>query len=176
MIKLTTNTRGKTAMSTNFKEMTGPQLVEAYNKMATAKGLPPVKRFSNAAVGLRRCLDLSEGKAAGGAKKTAAKPVKKVNGAKEDKRSPIGIQFEVRHGTVKAKIVDALGSAKNKQLPINVLLKAGYGSMNVENKGALGMVLKGVQANIKKHRLPFNLVKEKNAETKEISFGLHAKK
>ena len=60
MIALTTNTRGNTKMSTpDFKTMNGPQLVAAYNEMAAKAGIDPVKRFSNAAVGLRRCLDLA---------------------------------------------------------------------------------------------------------------------
>ena len=43
----------------NFDQMTGSQLVEEYNRMAAARGLPPVRKFESKAVAVRRCQALA---------------------------------------------------------------------------------------------------------------------
>lgn len=44
----------------DLKDMTGPQLVEEYNRMAAVVGAPPVKKFENKVKGLMRVIELSK--------------------------------------------------------------------------------------------------------------------
>lgn len=117
------------------------------------------------------------------AKKTAkaAKPAKTEkkavatngSGVKQEK---IAVEFDARAGSYREKLLVTLHNGFRKQVTVNALLKGVYGNMNTENKGALMMVMKGALATIKKNRLPYQIKKEKNAETKEISFGLYPNK
>lgn len=67
-------------MPTNYDEMTGPQLVQEYNRMAAEKGMTPVKKFTDLKTGIRRCKILADGsipaavKAVEEKKPTAEKP------------------------------------------------------------------------------------------------------
>lgn len=190
MISLTTNTRGMTTMEENhnFSVMSGPELVAMFNKMAesaTGKelGIRTVTRFADTQSGIKRCEMLASsikarksGLAQKGdedmaTKKKAAAPAKKTEAAKDNGKSKIVNEFGAKG--VRAKILDAMGS--KKMVPIAALLKAAYGSQNTENKGALMMSIRGAEATIKKNRLPYQIKKEKNPETKEISLGLYPK-
>ncbi len=82
--------------------------------------------------------------------------------------------FELREGSNKEKLVDALLGAKGKALGVTALLKATYGNGKEENKGALMMVMKGVSASIEKNKIKMTLVKEKMAG-EEMTFALKAK-
>lgn len=82
--------------------------------------------------------------------------------------------FELREGSNKEKLVDALLGAKGKALPVSALLKATYGSMKEENKSALMMVMKGIPKVIDKNKIKMMLVKDKTAD-KEMTFALKAK-
>lgn len=82
-------------------------------------------------------------------------------------------QFELRAGSNKEKLVDALLAAKGKALGMSALLKATYGNSKEENKGALMMVMKGVTGSIENNKIKLTLVKAK--EGKETTFALKAK-
>jgi len=108
----------------------------------------------------------------------ATKPKKKVAAKKPDapdNRSKAGIEFDVRNGTVREKLIDALHGAKGKFIAVKDLLKTCYGSMNTENTGALKMSIKGAESTIKSKRLPYRIDKKVDEKTKEMSFGLFAK-
>ncbi len=96
----------------------------------------------------------------------APKAVKKTTG-------PVRDLFELREGSNKEKLVDALLAAKGKPLGVSALLKATYGSAKDDNKGALMMVMKGVPAVIAKNKIKMELIKDKSGE--EMTFALKAK-
>lgn len=114
------------------------------------------------------------------AKKEAAP--KKAKAAKEKangsdvKQEKIAVEFGARPNSYREKLLVTLYSNFRKQVPMSQLLKGVYGNMNTENKGALNMVKKGMLETIKKEKLPYQVKKEKNTETKEISFGLYPNK
>lgn len=96
--------------------------------------------------------------------------------AKEDTRSAISREFDCRAGSKKEKVIEALkAGGVGKYVERGELLKAAYGSKNEENAGKLAMVLKGVVVDAKELKLGYTLEKKKDAETKELSFGLHTK-
>ena len=171
MISITTNTRGSTKMTTkDYAEMTGPELVAAYNKKS---GKPPIKKFKDKATGLAAMAKLvTEAKA-----KAATKPAKVAGAAKTEKavsENKLAAEFGCRVGSFREKLIIALDENYRKFVKTDDLLKAVYGSKNNENAGALTMVLKGAQTMIEKNKLPYELKKEKN-EAKEISYGLWPK-
>ncbi len=174
MISLTTNTRGMTKMPTkDYAEMSGPELVEAYNKKS---GKPPIKKFKDKATGLAAMAKLTTEKVA---KATAAKvsAVSKPKTAKEPKEgstNKLAAEFGARVGSFREKLIIAFDESYRKLIKVEDLLKAVYGSKNNENTGALTMVIKGAQTMIEKNKLPYELKKEKN-EAKELSFGLWPK-
>lgn len=163
-----------------LSEMNGPQLVEEYNKLAALNGAKPVKRFASTAAGLKRIEALKEGKVkvAKPKKEKVAKEKKpkvaKVKKEKEEKRSKIGIEFDVRSGSKREKLLEAMHSNYKKPLTGRELLKLVYGSTSEDNKGAVNMVMRGLDVMITNGKLPYKIVKEKN-EQKEITFALHPK-
>lgn len=172
MIVLTTNTRGATQMKKDYAEMTGPELVEAYNKRS---GKPPIKKFKDKATGLAAMAKLDTEKAA--IKKVAPATPKATKAAKEPKEASankLAAEFGCRVGSFREKLIIALDDNYKKFVKTEDLLKAVYGSKNNENTGALTMVIKGAQTMIDKNKLPYELKKEKN-DAKEISYGLWPK-
>lgn len=81
--------------------------------------------------------------------------------------------FGARESSNRERLLTRLTESINKQVPLVELIKATYGNQKEENKGPLGMVLKGVQIMIDKGKLPYKLIKEK--ADGEISYGLHEK-
>jgi hypothetical protein len=136
-------------------EMNGSQLVAEYNRRASANGAKPVKRFATRKAALKRIASL---------KAPSKAP-------KEDKRSKIGVEFNVRNGTNREKLLEALYGSYKKPMTKRDLLKSVYGSASEDNKGAVQMVMKGLNVMITKGKLPYKIVKEKNAQ-KEITFAL----
>jgi hypothetical protein len=180
-------------MAKDFTTMTGPALVSAYNEMANSAlgkelGAKPVTRFSDQPAGVKRCLTLAssikarqEGLAAikptvveDTEVTTKAKKVKKVNGVSKTSASANkrAAEFGARPGTVREKILIALDDNYRKMVPLKTLLKAAYGRVDDEDKGALSMSLKGANDTIKKGKLPYQIKKAKD-EAKEISYGLY---
>lgn len=109
-------------------------------------------------------------KVAGKGKTQPATAAAQGNGAK---KGTLRDQFGLREGTNREKLVDALLAAKGKALGVSALLKATYGNAKEENKGALMMVMKGVQIMIDKNKIKLTLVKAK--EGKEMTFALKTK-
>lgn len=183
-------------MEEDYVKMSGAELVSAYNKMAgSAEGVAlqtrTVTRFADQATAVKRCLALASSIKARkeGLKGTsekdvpAAKPVstaapaKKPATVKKEGAKPvqtgIAAEFEARAGTIREKLLLALHANFKKQVPLNTLLKATYGNLNTENKGALMMSMKGALLTIKNKKLPYEIKKEKVPETKELTFGLY---
>lgn len=186
-----------------MEKYTGKSLVDlviAHNHMAEStigKELKarPVQNFKSVEDGAARCATLEssilarasgfqEAKQSEGdttvAKKVKkakkAKTAKKANGASENlSANPVAAAFGARKGTNREKLLIKLADNKGKRVKRNDLLKAVYGSMNEENLGSLAMVLKGAQGTIVKNKLKFDIKKEKDEKTKEITFALHAK-
>lgn len=172
MISITTNTRGATKMpaAKDYAEMSGPELVAAYNKKS---GKPPIKKFKDKATGLAAMAKLMSKPSAATA--PLSEIVRKVKPEpKEGSANKLAAEFGARVGSFREKLLIALDENYKKMVPVPELLKATYGSKNIENAGALTMVLKGAQTMIEKNELPYTLKKEKN-EAKEISYGLFPK-
>lgn len=165
MIALTTNTRGSTAMSKNVSEMSSSELVTEFNRLAATAGLKPVKRFADRKSAIKRISALKP-------KTNGAKAPKKV--AKEDKRSKIGVEFNVRSGTNREKLLEALHANYRKPVTKRELLKTVYGSQSEDNQVAILMVMKGLNGMISKDRLPYKVVRGKN-DKKETTFALQPK-
>jgi hypothetical protein len=171
MITLTTNTRGATKMLIkDYAEMTGPELVAAYNKRS---GKPAIKKFKDKATGLAAMAKLDTEKAAR-AKANGSKP-KTEKAPKEASANKLAAEFGCRIGSFREKLIIAFDDNYRKLVKTEDLLKAVYGSKNNENTGALTMVIKGAEKMINKSKLGYELRKDKNAETKEISYGLWPK-
>lgn len=171
MISITTNIRGVTKMK-DYAEMTGPELVDAYNKKS---GKPPIKKFKDKATGLAAMAKLaSKPSTNAAATKSLSEVVRKpAKVEKEGSANKLAAEFGARVGSFREKLIIALDESYRKLVPVEDLLKAVYGSKNNENTGALTMVIKGAQTMIEKNKLPYTLKKEKNEG--EISFGLWPK-
>lgn len=171
MISITTNNRGTVKMK-DYAEMSGPELVEAYNKKS---GKPPIKKFKDKATGLAAMAKLATKPSAAAASKSLSETVRRPAPAivKEGSTNKLAAEFGARVGSFREKLIIALDESYRKLVPIAELLKAVYGSKNNENTGALTMVIKGAQTMIEKNKLPYVLKKEKNEG--EISFGLWPK-
>jgi hypothetical protein len=145
-------------MSKSVNEMTGPELVVEFNRLAGLNGGKSVKRFSTRKAALKRIAGFNSTKVSDKKKK-------------EEKRSKIGVEFNVRSGTNREKLLEALNANYKKPVTKRDLLKAVYGSTSDENKSAVDMVMKGLYFMINKDKLPYKIVKEKN-EQKETTFAL----
>jgi hypothetical protein len=133
----------------DFKTLNGPQLVAEYNRMASDQGLPGIVRFSNVTIGRRRCSELA-------------------NGGTLDAFT----QFNTSTRKNRGKLLKALIDKKGNQNAINDLIRAVYGSANMDKRGALLMVLRGLQNTIRKDRLPYRIEKSKS-EAGVINYGLY---
>lgn len=173
MISITTNSRGSTKMPAkkDYAEMSGPELVEAYNKVS---GKPPIKKFKDKATGLAAMAKI-ESEKANRKKMSAAKGNGSAKAPKEPSANKLAAEFDARPGSFREKLLIAFDDNYRKFVKTKDLLKAVYGSMNLENTGALTMVIKGAQTTIEKKKLGYELRKEKDADTKDISYGLWPK-
>ena len=68
-----TNMSDATTSAAVEKKWTGPELVKAYNDLATSKGVKTVKKFKTLAVGIKRLQSLKNSTDAGGIKKASPK-------------------------------------------------------------------------------------------------------
>jgi hypothetical protein len=148
-------------MTKAVSEMSGPELVAEYNRLSN--GAKPVKRFASRKVAMKKIAELKK-------QPSTKKEAKK----KEDKRSKIGIEFNVRAGTNREKLLETLHSNFKKPVTKRDILKSVYGSASDENKGAVQMVMKGLYFMIDKGKLPYKIVRDRN-EQKETTFGLYPK-
>lgn len=164
MIAITSNTRG--SVMKQISEMNGSELVAEYNRLAIAAGQKPVKRFADRKSAVRRIALLN-----GAAPKKEEKKEKK---AKEEKRSKIGVEFNVRSGTNREKLLEVLNANLKKQVTMRELLKSVYGSTAEDKQGAIHMVKNGLKAMIDNGKLPYKVVRGKD-EKKETTFGLYPK-
>lgn len=164
MIAITTNTRGNTMMTKRINEMNGSELVVEYNRLAAAAGHKLVKRFADRKSAIRRIASLSP--------KTNGS--KKAEKEKKETRSKIGVEFNVRSGTNREKLLEALYVNFKKQVTKRELLKEVYGSTAEDNQVAILMVMKGLNSMIDKDKLPYKVVRGKD-EKKETTFGLYPK-
>jgi len=117
--------------------------------------------------------DVTKKKTTMSAKAKAKRPAAAKKSDVPDNRSKIAIEFGARLGTVRQKLLDKLHENYRKMVDQNVLLKACYGSMNIENVGALNMSVKGALKTIKDEKLGYEIRKEKS--DKGVSFGLYPK-
>jgi len=155
-----------------YEEMSGPELVTAYNKLAEqATGVKPVTRFADRVSGLKRVKELAL-TISSGQKGGAPEPKKAESGDSDMTALEKKIEaFEVRSGTNREKVLKKLLPNLGKQIPQGELLKAAYGSQNTENTGALAMVMKGIKDVIQKKKLPYVLTRDR----KEKTYGINRK-
>ena len=104
------------------------------------------------------------------AKKVAATK-KVVKAPKEDNRSKIAAEFDLRAGSLKEKLINLFGSHKGKFVSQKECLKTLYGSQAEENKGAFSMCLQGLMKKVGK--LPYKFDKRKDEDG--LAYGLFAK-
>jgi hypothetical protein len=184
MISLKTNDRGSTIATPTetTKETPLNEIVAGYNALATKLGSKTVTRFKNRETAIKRFSELKATQPAadaattpkeGAAMATKKKAKKTAPAPKEDKRSKISQEFGARLGTNREKLIEALHGSFGKFVPINQLLKAVFGSMNEENRGALAMVMKGVEVMIKDEKLPYKTDRKK--DDKGLAWGLFKK-
>lgn len=154
----------------------------------------PIGKFKDKTIGLARCEALSKalsdhnaevaanvtpevirGPAAKSAK--SAKPydasVRKIVAVstmlKKDAK-PFG-KFDVRPGSNREKLLLKLLKSEGKQVSLNELLIAVYGSPDHGMRGPMLMVMKGLFSLIETDNIPYKIEKQKNG--KEISFGIN---
>jgi hypothetical protein len=148
---------------TDYATMSGPQLVIEYNRIATERGLPTVKRFSTTAAGRKRCEALMNG----AAPRAAPAP-----------RSTSGIdifaEFKTATSKLRGKLLKALADNKGGMVGLAALIRSVYGSTNLDHRGALLMVMRGLENSIRKDRLPYRIEKSKS-DTGVISYGIFDK-
>lgn len=139
----------------SIDEMTSQELVSEYNRRS---GQAPIKRFSDATTGRKRLAALME-----------------KSQVVERKVEPglVGV-FGVRPTTNRAKLLRKLESAQ--PVKREVLCTLLYGSADKSKIGPLAMVMKGLAHAIKTKRLPYDLRCAKNAETKEVTYAIVAKR
>lgn len=149
MITYRSNSRGCNHMSTKTKleDMTREELVKEYNRIS---GKPPIKAFRTAADGIKRIKAVSEATSKPAAKKAAG----------------LAGEFGVRVGSNRAKFLGALHL--NRKVKEEDVLKEVYGSKNTYNKGALSMVLKGLNQTIETEKLNYKISRSKNAEKEPV--------
>ena len=75
-----------------------------------------------------------------------------------------------RDGSKRKVVTDLLLASREQFVPVTSLLKALYGSTDLQAEGALMMVLKGVKVDITINKVPVELRKQKIGKVK--SFGL----
>lgn len=188
-----------TVTKPNLEEMTGPDLVKAYNELAViAVGLgikvETVKRFSDQKTGIKRVDELykvvceksgkeevdmatTASKKKGAAKKKAAPKktaAKKAAKSKEPKKKADGIAGEcgVRAGSNRELLLKRLAQDKGKQVPVQYLVTAVYGAKE-GSVGAVSLVMKGLIVNLKSSKAPYEI--RKNKDDKGITYGLFNK-
>ncbi len=151
-------------MTKAVSEMTSSELVTEFNRLAVAAGQKPVKRFADRKSAMKRIAALKP-------KTNGAKAPKKV---KEDKRSKIGVEFNVRSGSNRETLLETLHANYRKPVTKRELLKAVYGSQSEDNQVAILMVMRGLEQMISDGRLPYKVLRGKN-DKKETTFALQPK-
>jgi len=142
--------------------MNGPQLVSAYNAMASSLGEKPVKRFGTRSDGIRRCNELFK-------KVNGAQAGPKSSGAKKIfKRER---EFGIGKGSNRSKLLAKLLSEPGTAFPLNTLVLAVYGT---QDASGINGVLKGVMVMLERSKAPYEIVRSKN-EKKESCFAIQAK-
>jgi hypothetical protein len=101
-----------------------------------------------------------------------------TTGCTQKRSAPMGTkiskEFGCREGTLREKLVDALGRRKGKQVASGELIKMVYGSAAKDaSHSSLMMIVKGAGMMIAKNKLSYRLRKERNAAG-EITLGLYS--
>lgn len=155
-------------LQTELKSLPTPELLRRYNAVATAAGLPTVKRFSD-----RKAAERRTGALLAEYQRTAEdKPARAKAPGKE--KQNVDEDFGCREGTNRWNLLAALRAGRGSAVPQSALLKAVYGEAHKEFRAPLAMVMKGLQMAINAKKLPY--VIEKSRENKELHFALKPKK
>lgn len=151
-----------------FENMSGPELVQTYNRMAMSRGLRTVARFADTAVGRRRCEALAS------QINGTPGPIVQHDIREEPSKVDIFAVFKTHIGKFRGKLLNELYKKRGTQVALIKLIMAVYGSCNNGRRGALLMVMKGLEGSIKKKRLPYRIEKQKT-DAGVISYGLYDK-
>lgn len=162
---------------------------EAAKKLQAKPEIQPEKEKENTMANTETSATASKKVAA--AKKTAKKapvPEKGKKGAakapakvKKPAAEPVGTpgsllaSFGLRAGTARAGLVTCLVENKGKMVPAKELLKATYGSQDIENWGKIGMVIKGAIEMIKLNSIAWHIERGKD-DKGDPTVGLKAGK
>jgi len=166
-----------------YENMSGPDLIRAFNEMAAVLNVKTVSRFSDMLAGRRRCEALASRLRAreSGLAEDDATPAPRARKAKAKKAkaaTPAGdifAQFKTNTGKNRGKLLSRLNDDLGQQVPLTQLVRAVYGNQKEENFGALKMVLRGLELSIKKDRLEYEIRKTKIETTGGLAYGLYRK-
>ncbi len=159
-----------------FQSHSTKDLISYYNEGAAELGKPPVSKFQDRATAERRCdqmrLALRQHRAINTESVNDAPIQKAVAQPKKEKANLSEIKFEsVRDGSKRAMLIAHMTKNLNAYQSVETLSSAVYGSETaLRGKGAVLMVLKGLQKDIVKNSVPVELRKQKD-ET-GVSSGL----
>jgi hypothetical protein len=135
----------------DYMTMTGPQLVTEYNRLAEERNLPKVKRFASLAAGRDRCAAIA---------------------TNTNRAADVFAEFNTSSRKHRGKLLMIMAENKGKPVSMANLIRGVYGSVNMDRRGALMMVMRGLQNTISKERLPYVIAKHKS-ENGVVSYGLY---
>lgn len=150
----------------DFAEMTGPELVEAYNKIS---GKDPIKKFKDRATALKRLAEAETAKAT----KTAAPANTKAKVTTTPKNGVVqtGIlgEFKFRPNSPREKLLLALKESMGKQVPVEQLASKVFGNKSTDSVAKVFSTWSGIPWRIDMFKLPYEATKTKT------DLGLHKK-
>lgn len=144
--------------ATNYDEMTGPELAAAFNAMARARGLDPIKKFKDRATGVRRCLAFASALEKSGTVKKQDAPI-----------GSIVDRFDCKNNN-RLRMLRLLVAAMGVQVPAENFLRLPDWDARVKIESAIG----GLVWRIKESNLPYAINVERE-DGKVVSVGLRSK-
>lgn len=163
----------------SYENMSGPDLVRAFNEMAAALNVKTVSRFADATAGRRRCEALASrlrARESGLAEEAeqAEAPRRRKRAVQRDLPIDIFAEFKTNTGKNRGKLLSWLNDHMGQQVALKRLVQHVYGRDSAESDGALKMIIRGLQLSIQKDRLKYELRKSK-LENGGLSYGLYRK-
>jgi len=153
-----------------MENLSAKELVRAYNELAEQLGLKPVKRFTDRAVGIKRITALRQQQSVSQKEEVLDNQAIIVPTTTEEEDSEMSTtkkkiidQFQSRDKTLRQKAVHCLVGSLNRPVLRKELSRTLYGR-TAGYEGKLQMVLKGVQVDIEKRKVPVKFVSERTEE------------
>lgn len=200
MMTITTNTRGASQMRPSYQDLSGPELVAAYNAMAAMPAVSgivtvrPVTKFRDHATGVKRCSQMAALVADNGGVVPQVRPATTAAAAavpspdvadKKPARKPdpettpqrprgIAEEFDFRVGSSREKLLLTLNDSFGRQVPLATLAKDVLGTASAANQKAIETTMRGLPWRINESRLKYRIKREK--KDGKVTYGIHAQK